>query len=629
MITLPDPMPFSDALNYLRDKQAVGSAMDTAAWREVPAAIRNKAFFSATLTSAQVARRMQDYIDDFLSQDRDVNDKGQEFFSSQGRSEFVAKFRQMMIDEGFGKVLPNGSIDPDINDNDLRDLRSCRRLQLIFDTQVEQANSYGQFLEGQDEDILDIWPCRKFVRVRPVMSPRPYHEAALGQIRRKDDLEFWLSLNRDFNVPWGPWGFNSGCGTEDVDRAEAEAAGAIKPSDRVKPIVKEFNDRLQQSVADLGPDVRSWIKRQLGDMVTIHGDKAIYNKPEPSLPPRPDTVPVARPAKTPEQLRQQRQRIGDKIAARQQRQISEREQIDRALWDDFFKRRTQALAPLTDRVDAAAIAYANSPTPETRDAYIDALKARDKAETSWKIGGMLYKATQKTIARQQQASWSKTYRDSLRFLSLDNVVVPRNQRGTIAVSMVKIDSRYNVTPDKPKKLASNVQQGLELVRSLVPPSKLPPSIGFHISDNPNDRAFQFKGFVKITTSDEPSIVVHELAHAMETAHPGILRKSAAFLYDRTQGETPISLRQLFPGHNYRANEFTLRDRWADHGGDHYIGKLYINGYYPSMSKSDFVDRLQASEILSMGIQRLLESPVSFQRDDPDYYQFIKSQLTSL
>ncbi len=98
MITLPDPMPFSDALNYLRDKQAVGSSMDTAAWREVPAAIRNKAFFSATLTSAQVARRMQDYIDDFLSQDRDVNERGQEFFSSQGRSEFVSKFRQMMMD---------------------------------------------------------------------------------------------------------------------------------------------------------------------------------------------------------------------------------------------------------------------------------------------------------------------------------------------------------------------------------------------------------------------------------------------------------------------------------------------------------------------------------------------------
>ncbi|WP_143247120.1 hypothetical protein, partial [Akkermansia muciniphila] len=463
MITLPDPMPFSDALNYLRDKQAVGSSMDTAAWREVPAAIRNKAFFSATLTSAQVARRMQDYIDDFLSQDRDVNERGQEFFSSQGRSEFVSKFRQMMMNEGFGKVLPDGSIAPDTNDNDLRDLRSCRRLQLIFDTQVEQAYSYGQFLEGQDEDILDIWPCWKFVRVRPVMSPRPYHDAALGQIRRKDDLDFWLSLNRDFNVPWGPWGFNSGCGTEDVDRAEAEAAGAIKPSDKVKPIAKEFNDRLQQSVAGLGPDVRSWIKRQLGDMVTIHGDKAIYNKPEPSPPPKPDSVPAARPAKTPEQIRQQRQRIGDKIAARQQRQATDRDQISRRLWDDFKQRREAALAPLMVRLKDAAEAYQQARTPENRIAWMAASDAFKTAEESWVPGGMLYKATMKEIQRQKAQSWSRTYRDSIRFLGVDGMVIPKDKRGTVAVSMVKIDARYNIAPARQKKLSSNVQQGLDLV----------------------------------------------------------------------------------------------------------------------------------------------------------------------
>lgn len=626
MITLPDPMPFADALNYLRDKQAVGSAMDSEAWREVPAAIRTKAFFSATLTSAQVARRMQDYIDDFLSQDRDINDKGQEFFSSQGRSEFVAKFRQMMMDEGFGKVLPDGSIDPDINDNDLRDLRSCRRLQLIFDTQVEQANSYGQFLEGQDEDILDIWPCWKFVRVRPVMSPRPYHKAALGQIRRKDDLDFWLSLNRDFNVPWGPWGFNSGCGTEDVDRAEAEAAGAIKPSDKVKPIVKDFNDRLQQSVADLGPDVRSWIKRQLGDMVTIHGDKAIYNKPEPSPAPRPDAVPAARPAKTPEQIRQQRQRIGDKIAARQQRQAADRNQIDKDLWDDFFKRKREALAPLTDRIDAAALALSKEQSYTNYQAYRDAVLARDKAEKAWEYGGIFYKANQTEIFRRQALSWNKTYRDSLRYLGTEGMIIPKNKRGEIVSFSVKIDKSLNITPDKPRKTAANVQTGLDLLRSIVAADKLPPPVGFHVTTNPNDRAFQFRGNIKISAMAEPSIVAHELAHAMETAHPSILRNSAAFLYDRAKNEKPVSLRRLFPNFNYRSNEITLKDQWAEKGGSYYIGKLYINGYDPSMSKNDFIDRLRASEVLSMGIQRMLESPVSFQRQDPEYYQFIKSQL---
>lgn len=627
MITLPDPMPFSDALNYLRDKQAVGSAMDTAAWREVPAAIRNKAFFSATLTSAQVARRMQDYIDDFLSQDRDVNDRGQEFFSSQGRSEFVAKFRQMMIDEGFGKVLPDGSIDPAINDNDLRDLRSCRRLQLIFDTQVEQANSYGQFLEGQDEDILDIWPCWRFVRVRPVMSPRPYHKAALGQIRRKDDLEFWLSLNRDFNVPWGPWGFNSGCGTEDVDRAEAETAGAIKPSDKVKPIVKEFNDRLQQSVADLGPDVRSWIKSQLGDMVTIHGDKAIYNKPEPSPAPRPDAVPAARPAKTPEQIRQQRQRIADKIDQRQQRQAADRGQIARRLWDDFAQRRTDALAPLMARLKDAASAFQQAKTPENRIAWMAASDAFKAASESWVPGGMLYKATIKEIQRREAQSWTRTYRDSMRFLGMDGMVIPRDKRGTVAVSMVKIDARYNVTPAKPKKLSPNVQQGLDLARAIVAPDKLPPSLGVHVLQDSTARAFQHLGNIKVSSTSTPTTIAHELAHAIEHTHPDILRQSAAFLYDRGRGEQPKKLKSLYPASNYRPQEITLEDKWAEKGGNAYTGKLYCPGYNASMGRDQFISSVRGSEILSMGIQRMLESPVEFQRNDPEFYQFIKKQLS--
>lgn len=272
MIDLVDPMPFQEALNYLRRKKAVGATMDTAQWSKVPTAIKIHGMFSAGLTSVRVASRMQTYIDDFLAQDIDMNERGEELFSSQGRSEFVSKFRSMMMDEGFGKVLPDGTIDPHINDNDLRDLRSCRRLQLIFDTQVEQANSYGQYLESQDEDILDIWPCQRFVRVRPVLSPRPYHDTALGEIRRKDDLDFWVGLNRDFKVPWGPWGFNSGCGTEDVDRIEAEAAGVIKPNDKVRPIVKDFNDGLQAELDNLNDDDKHYLANLLHNIAVMDGD---------------------------------------------------------------------------------------------------------------------------------------------------------------------------------------------------------------------------------------------------------------------------------------------------------------------------------------------------------------------
>lgn len=48
-----------------------------------------------------------------------------------------------------------------------------------------------------------------------------------------------------------------------------------------------------------------------------------------------------------------------------------------------------------------------------------------------------------------------------------------------------------------------------------------------------------------------------------------------------------------------------------------------------MKREDFVANVQGSEILSMGIQRLLEDPVRFRQQDPDYFNFIKSQLSRI
>lgn len=238
MDALLEPMPFWEALSYLEGKEAVASAMTTAEWQRMPVAVRVKSLFSATLASAKAAQEITDYLTGFVRGEKAVNDKGQEYYVYQGRAEFVANMRERMLEEGFGKVLHDGTLDPEIHDNDLRDLRGCRRLQLLFDTQTEQAASYAQWQEGQDPDVLDVYPCQRFVRVRPVHTPRPYHDDAIGEVRRKDDLAFWIGLNRDFGLPWGPWGFNSGCGVEDVDRDEAEALGVIKPTDKVRPIKK-------------------------------------------------------------------------------------------------------------------------------------------------------------------------------------------------------------------------------------------------------------------------------------------------------------------------------------------------------------------------------------------------------
>ena len=73
----------------------------------------------------------------------------------------------------------------------------------------------------------------------------------------------------------------------------------------------------------------------------------------------------------------------------------------------------------------------------------------------------------------------------------------------------------------------------------------------------------------------------------------------------------------------------MEDKWKERGGRAYIGKVYVRGYHSEMKREDFVANVQGSEILSMGIQRLLEDPVRFRQQDPDYFNFIKSQLSRI
>jgi hypothetical protein len=263
---------FDEAIAALSERQVVGSVLRSAEWRDkVAVGLRDKAFFSARVENARVLQTMQDYLLDYLGKAIDPETGG---LRAQGRAEFVADMRELCIREGIGKVDPEtGEIAEEIDESDLTDLRSTARLQLIFDTQVEQANEYGYWSQGNDPDVLAAFPAQRFIRVRPVRVPRAIHAAAEGTVRRKDDIDFWIGLNPDFGVPWGPWGFNSGMGVEDVDRIEAEDLGIIAPGDKLASPEREMNDRLSASVRDMSPDLVSELSSVFGSQVTIKGGR--------------------------------------------------------------------------------------------------------------------------------------------------------------------------------------------------------------------------------------------------------------------------------------------------------------------------------------------------------------------
>ncbi|MFO1458258.1 MAG: hypothetical protein U1G08_02545 [Verrucomicrobiota bacterium] len=225
-------------------------------------------------------QRTRDSIGDFLGASREkiTTPDGEitEGLKMGSRAQFVDRMRELAIKEGMGPLEPE-----DVGT--VRDITSEQRLGLIFDVQTQAATRYGDWKQGQDPDVLDEFPAQRFIREVGVEKPRPVHQANEGEVRLKSDLEFWLAMNDPdnggFGVPYGPWGFNSGMGVEDVDRAEAESLGLLQPGEKVEPVEKEFNDHLKSSVSGLDPDIQGILKSRFGDQVQISDGVARWQKP--------------------------------------------------------------------------------------------------------------------------------------------------------------------------------------------------------------------------------------------------------------------------------------------------------------------------------------------------------------
>lgn len=256
------PMPFVDAAEKLGGKSVIGSKLLSREWADVPVGLRERAFWSATVENVRFLQRGRDAIGEFLlgTREKVVSPTGKESMAlaTGSRADFVKQMQAFL--EAEGVVRTTGGI---------KDIASERRLGLIFDTNARAAQDYGAWKQGQDPDVLDAFPAQRFIRVVEVTTARDEHEDEEGQVRLKSDLEFWRSINRDFGVPWGPWGWGCGHDVEDVSRDEAEVLGLLKPGEAVRPVEQEFNEALKASVTNLDPDLQGLLKEQFGDQVMI------------------------------------------------------------------------------------------------------------------------------------------------------------------------------------------------------------------------------------------------------------------------------------------------------------------------------------------------------------------------
>jgi len=188
-----------------------------------------------------------------------------------GLADFIGRAMDLLVAEGLATPA-------DLRDDRIENIASRERLQLIFSTYTEQAQTFADWsMRVMDPQLLNQSPAARFFRRPGAERFRDRHVAAEGQVRRYDDFEFWLFQNGadigGFEVPWGPFGFNSYMTQQPVGRAEAEKLGLVRKGEVLVPpdltrfgvsLPARFNSGVEATVDDLPPDLR----REAVDRIT-------------------------------------------------------------------------------------------------------------------------------------------------------------------------------------------------------------------------------------------------------------------------------------------------------------------------------------------------------------------------
>jgi hypothetical protein len=281
-----------DTIKELLSRKITPSWFRSREWQSVEPAFRRRAFFSATIQSAKVLTRMRSYMVDWLSATKEevtnpTSGAREIVYKANGLADFREKMTGLMISEG---LVNPAELQ---GDDRITNVAGNSRLALIFNTNTEQAATFTQWHRRMSNpDWLNQFPAARFLRRPGAVDPRPLHVENEGVVKKWDD-PFWLRMNNvsigGFEVPWGPFGFNSYMTQEPVRRAEAEALGVIRKGEKVKPpdvsrfgveYGQQFNAGVDADMDDVTPEIR----RQAEDDIRNRlGNGAIGPDGKPTL----------------------------------------------------------------------------------------------------------------------------------------------------------------------------------------------------------------------------------------------------------------------------------------------------------------------------------------------------------
>jgi hypothetical protein len=248
------PLPFEEAIQSREVRQLLPTDFRTALLKEIPAELRERAFFSAGVTNARYLQEIDDRIDQIVAGKAD-------------RATMRAELKQILDSMGYKPV--------EGEEGTLTDLSSDLRINLQLDQNVEDAQGYGHWKQGQDEAILENWPAQELIRVIDSKEKRDWAQIWAdngGQffngrmIALKDD-PIWVAIS-EFGRPWPPFRFGSGMDVEGVSLDECIEIGLLTGPVEITPQDRGFNDSLQAALG-VGDDIARAVQSLFGDRATV------------------------------------------------------------------------------------------------------------------------------------------------------------------------------------------------------------------------------------------------------------------------------------------------------------------------------------------------------------------------
>ncbi len=280
------PAPFTTALASLARRTIIPADLSSREWNAVAPQIRARAFFSARVTIAELLQKLKNTVATILNPQ-----PGERLHVPE-----VPGAPSVPVTEGIDQATARLAIKDYLRSTGyapepgqygtLQDLSSDARINLQLRTNVETAQGYGQFAQGQQDDILQAFPCQELFRAEDrkekrnwpqrwtlaaqiAQDPKALYALTVhGRMIARKDSRIWQELGNleddSLGNPYPPFAFQSGMWVRDIGRREAVQLNLIDPGATVARQERTLNDTLEANTADMSWELRDALMADLG-----------------------------------------------------------------------------------------------------------------------------------------------------------------------------------------------------------------------------------------------------------------------------------------------------------------------------------------------------------------------------